>query len=104
MQSDKLLNWAKEYKIDEILQNRETLQNLKSLDLSFKNLNSIPKYVFELSSLEDLNLSHNQLEELPIEILELKILKSLDISWNRITHSLNFLSSNIKINSAWNRK
>lgn len=27
-------------------------QNLKSLDLSFKKLHSMPKYVFELSSLE----------------------------------------------------
>ena len=88
MQSDKVIEY----------------QNLKSLDLSFKNLNSIPKYVFELSSLEDLNLSHNQLQELPKEITKLKSLKNLDISWNRITHSLDFLPSNIKINSAWNRK
>ena len=79
-------------------------KNLKSLDLSFKNLSSIPKYIFELSSLEDLNLSHNQLQELPIDITKLKSLKSLNISWNHITHSLDFLPSNIKVNSTWNRK
>ena len=109
MQSDKfineLLNWAREYQVDEILQNREALQqNLKSLDLSFKNLHSIPKYIFELSSLENLNLSHNQLQELPEEITKLKSLKVLDISWNHITHNLDFLPTEIKVNRAWNRK
>lgn len=79
-------------------------KNLKSLDLSFKNLSSIPKYIFELSYLEDLNLSHNQLEELPKEIIKLKSLKNLDISWNRITHNLDFLPTDIKVNSTWNRK
>lgn len=78
-------------------------QNLKSLDLSFKKLYSIPAYVFELSSLESLNLSHNQLQELPREILKLKSLKNLDISWNHITHSLDFLPKEIKVNRAWNR-
>ncbi len=108
MQSDKLinelLNWAKEYQIDEISQNREALQSLKSLDLSFKKLYSIPTYIFELSSLENLNLSHNNFQELPKEITKLKSLKVLDISWNHITHSLDFIPSRIKINSAWNRK
>ena len=115
MQSDKeiveFLSWAKEYQVDDILnicntetsQNREVLQNLKSLDLSFKKLQSLPSYLFELSSLENLNLSHNQLKELPKEIIKLKSLKNLDISWNHITHNLDFLPTNIKINSAWNR-
>lgn len=76
-------------------------QKLKSLDLSFKKLHSIPAYVFELSSLESLNLSHNQLEELPKEIL--KSLKKLDISWNHITHNLDFLPKELKVNYAWNR-
>lgn len=78
-------------------------ENLKSLDLSFKKLYSIPKYVFELSSLEDLNLSHNQLKELPQEILKLKSLKNLDISWNHITHDLDFLPTEIKVKRVWNR-
>lgn len=84
-------------------ENKIECQNLKSLDLSFKKLHSIPKYVFELSSLENLNLSHNQLQELPQEILKLKSLKYLDISWNHITHDLDFLSKDVKINRAWNR-
>lgn len=108
----KFVRWAKEYQVDNILnicnaetsQNRETLQNLKSLDLSFKKLHSLPPYLFELVSLENLNLSHNQLKELPKEIIKLKSLKNLDISWNHIMHSLDFLPTNIKINIAWNRK
>jgi len=107
MQSDKclneLLNWAREYQVDDILQNRDHLENLTSLDLSFKKLYSIPKYIFELSSLENLNLSHNQLEKLPKEITKLKSLKVLDISWNHITHNLDFLPKEIKVNCAWNR-
>ena len=78
-------------------------KNVKSLDLSFKKLHSIPTYVFELSSLENLNLSHNQLQELPNEIIKLKSLKVLDISWNHITHNLDFLPTEIKVNRAWNR-
>ena len=79
-------------------------KNLKSLDLSFKKLHSIPTYIFELSSLENLNLSHNQLQqELPQEITRLKSLKVLDISWNHITHNLDFLPTEIKVNRAWNR-
>ena len=78
-------------------------KNLKSLDLSFKKLHSIPTYIFELSSLENLNLSHNQLQELPQEITKLKSLKVLDISWNHITHNLDFLPTEIKDNRAWNR-
>ncbi|MEA2018872.1 MAG: leucine-rich repeat domain-containing protein [Campylobacterota bacterium] len=116
MQSDKeiveFFNWAREYTVEDILkicstdilQNMENLQNLKSLDLSFKKLHSLPPYLFELVSLENLNLSHNQLKELPKEIVKLKSLKNLDISWNHIMHSLDFLPTNIKINIAWNRK
>lgn len=115
MQSDKeiveFLAWAKEYQVDDILdicsfetsQNREAVQNLKSLDLSFKKLHSLPPYLFELTSLENLNLSHNQLKELPKEIIKLKSLKILDISWNHITQNIDFLPTHIKINSAWNR-
>ncbi|NOX16148.1 MAG: leucine-rich repeat domain-containing protein, partial [Epsilonproteobacteria bacterium] len=76
---------------------------LKSLDLSFKNLHSIPKYIFELSSLENLNLSHNQLTELPKDIIKLKSLKVLNISWNHIMYNLDFLPIDIKVNSTWNR-
>lgn len=78
--------------------------NLSTLDLSYKNLHIVPKYIFELSSLEELNLSHNQLTELPKEILKIKSLKVLDISWKHIKHSLDFLPSSIKINSNWSEK
>lgn len=103
MQSNELLDWAKHHNIKDILENKDTLQNLKNLDLSFKKLHMIPTYVFELSSLEDLNLSHNQLQELPREILKLKSLKHLDISWNHITHNLDFIPTEVKVNRSWNR-
>ena len=87
------------------MQSKEDIEykNLKSLDLSFRKLHSIPTYIFGLSSLENLNLSHNQLQKLPHEKTKLKSLKVLDISWNHITHNLDFLPTSIKVNCAWNR-
>ncbi|MBU0721148.1 leucine-rich repeat domain-containing protein [bacterium] len=99
----KLFNWAKKYQVDDILENRETLQSLKSLDLSYRLLSSLPSEIFLLTSLEELDISHNNLKELPADITKLKSLKLLNISWNHITHNLDFLPTNIKINSAWNR-
>lgn len=101
-----LMQWAEKYHIDEILNianAHEALLSLKSLDLSYKRLDSIPSCLFELSSLEALNLSHNQLTKLPQEITKLTNLKVLDISWNHITHDIDFLSSEIKIKRGWNR-
>lgn len=79
-------------------------KNLKNLDLSFQNLQSIPEYVFEMVALENLNLSHNQLQELPRDILKLKSLKVLNISWNHITHNIDFLPIRIEVTYGWNRR
>jgi len=78
-------------------------EDVKTLDLSFQKLHTVPSYVWELSSLESLNLSHNQLTVLPKDITKLKSLKNLDISWNHILHDVDFVSENIKVNHAWNR-
>lgn len=107
MEANKLIQWAEKYHIDGILNivnTHEALLNLKSLDLSHKKLETLPNFLFELSSLEMLNLSHNQLTELPQEITKLTNLTILDISWNHITHDINFLPSHVKIKKAWNRK
>jgi len=37
------------------------------------------------------------------ETTKLKSLKNLDIYWNHITHNLDFLPTEIKVNRAWNR-
>jgi len=95
--SQKLLDWAKENQIDS-----NDIQNIKSLDFSYKKLNIFPPFILEFTSLESLNLSHNHLKELPINLTILKSLKKLDISWNHIM-DISFLSKNIEINSAWNR-
>jgi len=113
MQTSELIRWAEKYQIEDILhalknQNysdvKEALLHLKSLDVSHKQLDSLPNCLFGLSSLEILNLSHNQLTTLPQEITRLKQLKMLDISWNHITHNIDFIPSDIKIKKAWNRK
>ena len=98
-----LLKWAQKYKIKDILENKEKLADLKSLDLSYKNLQELPPELFTLNSLEFLDLSHNQLASLPKEILKLKSLKSLDISWNHIVDDFSFLAEQFSIKNAWNR-
>lgn len=113
MKVAELFEWAKIYKINNILDicsnknfedNKEALFKLKSLDLSCKDISTIPKGLFALHRLEKLYLSHNNLEELPQEILKLKSLKILDISWNHITEDLSFLPLHVKVFNSWNRK
>lgn len=101
--TNELQAWAIEHHIDDILKT-ENINTLKSLDVSFKKLDEIPPFIFALSSLQSLNLSHNNLHNLPVDILKLKSLRELNISWNHITHDLEFIPKNIKINSAWNRQ
>lgn len=52
--------------------------NIKSasrLNLSNKELTSVPQYVFYLKNLKVLNLSCNNLKDIPIEIANIKFLK-----------------------------
>lgn len=56
------------------------------LDLSTKQLTSIPSEIFGLTTLTGLNLSDNQLTDLPHEIKELANLTSLDLSYNQFTN------------------
>lgn len=58
----------------------------KVLNLSNKNLDNVPSYVFGMASLEELNLSHNALTgALPGEIRQLKNLKVLKVNDNLMT-------------------
>jgi len=59
--------------------------NVTVLDLSFKNLTSLPPEITELKNLRKLDISGNQLTSLPPEITELKNLTTLDISNNQLT-------------------
>jgi Leucine-rich repeat (LRR) protein len=56
---------------------------LRMLDLSRKNLDSVPSSIGELKHLRHLDLSGNQnLDSVPSSIGELKHLRHLDLSWN----------------------
>ncbi|MGB9940660.1 COR domain-containing protein [Methanosarcina sp.] len=59
--------------------------NATTLDLSFKELTSLPPEILELKNLTTLYISNNQLTSLPPEISELKNLTTLDISNNQLT-------------------
>lgn len=58
----------------------------KKIDLSNKNLNSIPSEIFDITDLEILILTQNQIRAIPASISRLKNLKILDISFNQIKY------------------
>jgi small GTP-binding protein len=58
------------------------LTNLTMLDLTGNQLKSLPQEIGELKNLTTLNLYGNQLKSLPQEIGELKKLTTLFLSWN----------------------
>lgn len=61
-------------------------RNTARLDLSNKNMEKLPAYVFGLADLETLDASNNRLTgAIQAEIRQLKNLKSLDLSHNRLT-------------------
>lgn len=62
----------------------KTLKQITKLDLSNKNLKSIPKDVFLCTNLTKLILCDNNIREIPKEISLLQKLKVLDLSNNKI--------------------
>jgi small GTP-binding protein len=70
----------KKKKMDEFEFGKKT----KKIDLSNKNLKSIPREIFEMKELETLILTQNQIRTIPPTISILQNLKILDISFNQI--------------------
>ncbi|MDI9395672.1 MAG: COR domain-containing protein [Euryarchaeota archaeon] len=66
-----------------IIQAKE--KNATTLDLSFKELSSLPPEIKELKNLKELYISNNQLSSLPPEIKELKNLTKLYIFNNQLS-------------------
>lgn len=60
--------------------------NLKTIDLSYNKIRSLPDEITQLLSLQELRLDHNLLHRLPAQFWRLKTLKELNLSRNRITH------------------
>jgi Leucine-rich repeat (LRR) protein len=58
--------------------------HVRSLDMSFCNLDEIPQCIFCLSSLEELHLGNNSISEIPKEISNFKNLEILDMNGNKL--------------------
>jgi len=80
--------------------------NVTVLDLSNRNLTSLPPEISELKCLTHLNMCYNQLTSLPPEISELKNLTHLNIYYNRLTSlpsELSELKNLTQLNISYNR-
>ena len=62
----------------------KTIKQVTKLNLSHKNLKTIPDNVFQYTNLEKLDLSYNRIEVIPQEILKLKKLRTLDLAFNNL--------------------
>lgn len=58
--------------------------HLKSLDLGWNKLTSIPKMIGEFKAMEKLDLSHNELDKLPFELEGLARLTRLNLEHNQL--------------------
>lgn len=59
--------------------------NLKNIDLSHRNLTSIPNDLLKVPTLETINLSHNLIVSIPESISDLENLITIDLSFNNIS-------------------
>ncbi|MFM7406681.1 MAG: leucine-rich repeat domain-containing protein, partial [Cuspidothrix sp.] len=60
-------------------------EGVTELDLSGKNLTTLPPEIVKLVNLQSLYLWNNQLSSLPPEIVKLVNLQSLDLSSNQLS-------------------
>ena len=86
--------------------------NSKNIDLSNRNLTSVPLDLLKITTLETLNLSHNMIISLPDSITDLENLTSIDLSHNEITslpasilllplHQLNLTSNPLNLGNLY---
>jgi len=89
-----LINWAKKYKIKNILEisnnnsnkdTEEALLELSSLYLCNKNIYTLPDAIINLQNLKCLYLSDNEITVFPTVIFEFEKLELLDIANNMLT-------------------
>lgn len=91
---DRMINWAKQYKIPREVfpfDNEDKLLSLTVLNLSNLKLDFIPKHIRILKNLKKLYLANNNLCSIPLEIFTLK---KLEVLWLQENH-LNYIPNEI---------
>jgi len=62
----------------------KTIKQVTKLNLSNKNLKTIPDNLYQYTNLEKLDLSKNRITNVPKDILKLRKLRTLDLAFNQI--------------------
>lgn len=84
-EKERLVDWAIQFNISEIVDNQEYLGNIIKLDISNKGLTYLPSEINLLKNLKSLNCSNNKFFSLPIYIINLHNLTELNLYNNKIT-------------------
>ncbi|MFZ2150625.1 MAG: hypothetical protein WAZ12_04670 [Candidatus Absconditicoccaceae bacterium] len=74
--------------IENILKKIGNPENIKEINLSYNQLNTIPQSIFKFTNLEKLDLTYNNIKSIPNNIGILKNLKKLILTSNPLKNNL----------------
>ncbi len=82
---DEFYTWAKQYYKEDLVKDKDSLENITQLDICDKNISEIPPQIENLSKLLVLLADCNNIKELPLELFKLKSLTMLSLANNNIS-------------------
>ncbi|PPK57335.1 leucine rich repeat (LRR) protein [Malaciobacter marinus] len=82
---DEFYAWAKQYYKEDLVKDKDALENITQLDICDKDISEIPPQIENLSKLLVLLADCNNIKELPLELFKLKSLTMLSLANNNIS-------------------
>lgn len=83
-EKERLVKWAIQFNISEIVNNQENIENIEKLDISNKNIKFLPSEIFCLKNLKILKCNNNNITKLPIFISRDNNLMELELLNNKL--------------------
>lgn len=83
-EKERLVDWAIQFNISEIVYNQENIENIEKLDISNKNIEFLPYEIICLENLKILKCNNNNITKLPIEIFRDNNLMELELLNNKL--------------------